>query len=181
MNILKKVKSKSNPTNLLSKLVNWAFPSFIVRGVTRMIGWGLHKLGMGIQEMAKRLSSYGIDPTQASVQHDLTTAVAESEYWGSYGGVGKYDEVPKSLMVESDLVKRGRYRSVYQVDLYNPVTDEHVTKFASIYHDSNISDARLQNMLEDMYKTKEEYYQYKDFVLKDAQRMLVMHRTGMSY
>jgi hypothetical protein len=155
--------------------------SGIIRGITRMVGWGLRSIGLGIQEMSKKLTSYGIDPYQASVQKDLRNAVAESDYWGTYDSVGKYDEVPQSLMVESDMTMRGRYRTVYEVTLYNPSTDTTITKYASIYHDKNISDARLQNMLDDMFKEREEYYEYKDYVMKSAQRKLVYHRAGYSY
>lgn len=155
--------------------------SGIVRGITRMIGWGLRKIGLGVQEMSKRLMSYGIDPYQASVQRDLRLSVSESDYWGTYDRLSNTDKVPQSMLLETTMGRPRNFRTVYQVTLYNPTTEETITKYSSIYHDRNISNSRLKNILRKMYDERQEYYEYKDFILKDARRMLVYHRQGFAY
>lgn len=153
----------------------------LARSITKVVSFTLRKIGQGIQQIAARIASYGIDIKQPPLIKDLRASIITVDKYGTYSNLGLKEKVPKDMMVETDESMRRRYRTLYEVKLVNPYSGEKIIKYSSIYHDYNIPDKDLKKRLEEMIFAPHESSYQLDYYVEDMQRVLVWHRAGDEY
>jgi len=151
------------------------------RAVTKVISWGLRRIGTGIIDISVNVAKAGIDVTDYAIVSTIGSSVDEIDRYGLFDNYNKKDLVKISDMVETSDSMHRTYRTLYEVDIVNPQTLEITKQYASIYHDYNTTGAELDKKLRQKLGDKEQYQERIGTTIGTVRRVQVWHKKGASY
>jgi len=149
--------------------------------ISKIVGWGIRKLGGGLKEIGNKLSEYSLDITDAPIKSAVIQSVREIDMLGKYDDISRYDPVPYEKIIESkDKLTRNYLTKMkvhwdYQDD---PVPHAEIL---SITHDSNLTLDDLQRRIEDILEDYSTFENMGNVNIISIQRIGTFHREGNDY
>lgn len=149
--------------------------------ISKIIGWGIRKLGGGLKEAGEKLSQFNLDITDDIVRPNVIQSMQEIDMIGKYDDISKYDPVPYEKIVESKDKLTRNYLTKLQVYWnYEKDITPH-SEILSVTHDENISlwdlERRISDILDD-YSTQQQLGNVK---IIGIERVVTLHKEGNDY
>jgi hypothetical protein len=149
--------------------------------ISKMVGWGIRKLGGGLREIGEKLATYDLDITDDMVRPNIIQSMSEVDMIGKYDDISKYDPVPYEKIIESkDKLTRNYLTKVQVYWNYERDPVPHA-EILSVTHDENISlydiERRVSDILDD-YSTQQQLGNVK---IVSIERVATLHREGNAY
>jgi hypothetical protein len=154
---------------------------FLGKMISKIVGWGIRKLGGGLREIGEKLATYDIDITDEMVRPNIIQSMSEVDMIGKYDDISKYDPVPYEKIIESkDKLTRNYLTKVQVFWSYERDPVPHA-EILSVTHDENISlydiERRVSDILDD-YSTQQQLGNVK---IVSIERVATLHREGNAY
>lgn len=155
--------------------------SNLLKIVTKIVSWGIRKLGGGFSSIGSKLESVGIDIKEEPALSTTITSVKEIELIDDYDILSNNDIVPTSLIIETkDKLSRNYLTKCQVYWSYKNDVNPH-SEILSIVHDKNISLVEIENKIHDIlseYSVIEEKGQVN---IVSVERIAVLHKFGNPY
>ena len=151
---------------------------FIGKMISKVIGWGIRKIGGGIEAIGKKLSEYDLDITDESIGSSVISSMREIDMLESYKDVELFDKVPiEKIISTTDNLSRN-YLTKLQVHWnyqFDPVPHAEIL---TVTHDENLSQSQIENRIRNILDDYSQFEQLGNVNLISVERISVFHKEG---
>lgn len=157
------------------------FFSNVWKSITGALSNFMRQTGESLVGISTYIQSLGVDTTNTTIINTIHESINEVDKYGIFDDYGKNQPVSLSDMVESTDSMQRNYRSLFEVEIYDPRNNTSETKLVSLYHDYNVGGKQLSKTMKEKMTDYEKYNETNYTLIRSMRRVLVYHKAGSKY